>query len=227
MTKFLLSFLLVLGLVAGTRLSVVAQTPLDYFQLGQFLQSTTNSLSVSQYGRSSDIKAKLSEERRSLVKLGAPTPVLTSFDHMVNSFRDLPWSTSYASWTQTQKDAYSGSAMDWSTINAWLGTEDTSPRFYFWLGFQTNFIAKMAPSELNNWGYALADVQPGYKGALSDFAVFQSSYPVSLKTALPDVQAAIAAIAPYNGKTLTKDDVTALQAKASIIYADANGRIAQ
>jgi hypothetical protein len=227
MTKCTLSILSVFLLLVSTTASSFAQTPLEYFQLGQFLRSMSNTTSVTQYGKSSDIKAKLNEERRLLVKLGAPTAVLTTYDHMVNSFRDLPWGTSYSSWTQDQLNAYTNSGLDWTAVNAWLGSGDTQPHFYFWLGYDTYFLAYMGPQQLNAWGFALADVQTNYKIPLADFVSFSTSYPISLKTALPDVQAAITAIAAYGSKVPSKDDMTALQTQANIIYNDANGRIAQ
>src|SRR5271163_2162824 len=104
MTKCMLSILSVFCLLVAWPVSSYAQTPLEYFQIGQFFRTLGLSNTVQLYGKSSDIKAKLNEQRRELVKLNATPAVLTTYDHLINSFRDLPWGTSYTSWTKSQQD---------------------------------------------------------------------------------------------------------------------------
>jgi hypothetical protein len=220
--------LLALPLQAQTTAAAYTPTPLDYYKLGQFFQTTTNSMYLIGSSKNA-LRQKLSDERRELVKVGATQTVLNAYDKMVNIFSGLPFTTAWSTWTPAQQTAYTGSGMDWTVVNAWLPAGDSMPRFYFWLGYDTMFVAKTGPSELNSWGYTLASAQPGYTQPLSDFNAFATSYPNTFKTAIPSVQGAIQALAAYNGKTppAQADITSTLQVQAQVIYDAANGKISQ
>jgi hypothetical protein len=230
MNRRLPSFLFAAGLFLLPLLAP-AQTsppgPLDYYKLGQFFGTTANSIYLAAYPTRDALREKLANERANLVKLGATPAVLNSYDSEANVFSDLPFTTAWPSWTKDQQNSYINSSMDWSAVNTWLGGGDSTPHFYFWLGYQIQFLAKTGPSELNVWGYSLASVQSAYKTPLADFGTFATGFPGTFKTALPSIQNAITAIAAFNGKTPGASDITALQRQAQIIYDAANGKITQ
>jgi hypothetical protein len=180
------------------------------------------------YSGKATLRQKMAEERREMVMIGAPQNVLNAFDTLVNTYAGLPFKTAWSTWTKDQQNTYINAGMDWAAVNAWLGTGDVAPKFYFWLGYDTMAIAKTGPLEIGSWGYNLASTQATYPTSLGDFASFASAYPNTFKTAIPAVQSAIQALAAYNGKTLAQTDITgALQQQAQIIYDAANGKISQ
>lgn len=226
MKRCVLSVLAVVSLLT-VPVPIRAQTPLDFYKMGQFLEWTAFFNNLASIPKKSDLRAKLDVERQALVKLGAPAAVLTGYDHMVNAVVTLPFDTAYSSWTATQQSQFTGSGVDWNAIRTWFGTADTQPRFYFWLGSDTEYVVKDGPASVNSWGQTLDSQQASYKAILSDYAIFPTTDVASYKTAVPGIQAAITALGAYNGKTLAAADITAIQQAAQPIYDAANGKVAQ
>ena len=223
---FVLAVISMLAVPVFSRAQTTPITPLDYYKIGQFMESTTFYSDMSAFPKRSDMRAKMDVERRLLVKMGPTQDVLVGFDHMVNALTTLPFDTSYASWTQTQKDQFTNSSADFNAIRAWLGSGDTQPRFYFWLGSDTEYLAKGGPGIIAA-GNTLDSVQANYKSTINDYFTFPTSEPNSYKTALPAIQTAMAAIAAYNGKAIAATDVPVIQQQAQIIYDCANGKVSQ
>jgi hypothetical protein len=201
----------------------LAGTPRDYYKLGEFFQTTTN----SQYFETASmdlLQQKFARERQILVNLGGSQAVLADYDKVIGAFLQLPFTIPWPSWTQNQQNTFISTQIDWSTVNAWLPAGDTMPRFYFWLGFQTMFVVKTGPLDLNQWNYSLATVQGYYQGPLLDFKSFATIFPNSLKTTPSAVQQAIQALAAYYGKTPSTSDMAAMQAQGEVIYEAENGK---
>jgi hypothetical protein len=229
MKKSMLAVLAVLILpwVSENCRAQTAATPLDYYKLGQFLEWCTFFKNVASFPNKSEMRGKLDLERQVLLKMNAPAAVLNAYDHMVNALISLPFDTDYSSWTPTQQTQFANSSPDFNVFRTWLGTGDTTARFYYFLGSDTEYAVKDGPASLNSWGVSLANVQANYKPILTDYALFTNSYPNSFPTAVPAVQAAIKALAAYNGKTVSAADLAAVQQLAQPIYDAANGKISQ
>ena len=223
----ILAVLALLGLPGNCRAQGTPGTPLEYYKMGQFLEWCTFFRNVASFPNKTEMRGKFAAERQELVKLSAPTTVLNAYDHMVNALTTLPFDTDYSSWTPTQQTQFSTSSPDFSTIRTWLGNGDTAPRFYYFLGSDTEYAVKDGPALVNSWGQTLDSVQTTYKSVLSDYSFFATTYPISFKTAIPAVQTAITALAAYNGKTLAVADIAAIQQAAQPIYDAANGKVSQ
>ncbi len=218
MNRLIFSFLTAIGMLALV-LPVRAQAPrpFDYFDAGQFMEFTNNINNLKNFSPDG-IKAEFASGRQLFVNAGATPQVLASYDSIVKTNLGLPLSRNYSGWTQAQQDAWNKSEIDAGALDKWLGTNlDTKACFFFWLGNKTALMGKTVPSQFD-WGYDLASAQRLAKPGLQKFAQLAGSSSI-FQTLQPPVQAAVKAIASYNGKAneLSRPDITAIQKQASVI----------
>jgi hypothetical protein len=232
MPKSVLSVLLGACLLA-LPVHSLAQSPVDYFKAGQFIEFTNHDRYLRIYSKD-DLKAKFDDERLLFGKIGATPKVLASYDTLVSLIMPLPLDKDYNTWTQDQKDSWGKSTLDGNAVNDWLGASDTPPRFFYWLGYWTMYMAKSGPSNITDWGGTVGSVQQSYKTSLGYFVWFRDGNPTVFKTLLPEEQDAIKAIAKYNQKAIdplgvgvSKDDISAIQQQAAVIFnaAVGNGKL--
>jgi hypothetical protein len=227
MNKLLLSVIVgVILLALPLPAQAAAPAPRDYYKLGQFLGSTV-CVNAFQTASMDLLRQKLARERQVLVNLGANQAVMNDYDKMTNAYLQLPFTIPVSQWTQAQIIAWQNATMNWNDVNAWLPAGDCVQRFFFWLGYQTVFVVKIGPMELNLWGYGLASTQPYYKSPLTDFSAFAADFPNSIKTISPAEQQAIQALAAYNGRMPNASDIGAMQVQGEVIYEAENGKSSQ
>lgn len=224
MKKLFLSVLLAIGMLA-LALPVQAQVrhPFDYFNAGQFMEFSNNINNLKDFSPDG-IKAEFASGRQLFVNAGATPQVLASYDSIVKTDLGLPLFQNYSGWTQAQQDAWNKSEINSAALDKWLGTNLNSEAcFFFWLGNKTTLVGKTVPSEFD-WGYNLATAQGLAKPGLQKFAQFVGNGPAIFQTLQPPVQAAVKAIAGYNGKAnnLSRPDITAIQKQASVILLHAS-----
>jgi hypothetical protein len=221
----LISYVLPVIALLTLPLPARAQRPFQYFDAGQFMEFTNNINNLKDFSPDG-IKAEFASGRQLFVKAGATPEVLASYDSIVKTSLGLPLFRNYNNWTQAQQDAWNKSEMDSGALDNWLGTNlDAKACFFFWLGNKTALLGKTVPSEFD-WGYDLATAQGLAQPGLQKFVQFAENCPTIFQTLQPPVQAAIKAIANYNGKAanLSRTDITAIEKQAAVILLYATNR---
>jgi hypothetical protein len=204
---------------AGSGLS---PRPFDYFDAGQFMEFSNNINNLKNFSPDG-IRAEFVSGRQLFVNASATPQVLASYDSIVKTDLALPLFRNYSSWTQAQQDAWNKSEVDSRALDQWLGTNlDTKASFFFWLGNKTALLGKTVASQFD-WGNDLETAQGLAKPGLQKFTQLANS-PAIFQTLQAPVQAAVKAIASYNGKAnnLSRLDISAIQKQASVILLHAS-----
>jgi hypothetical protein len=203
-----------------------AQTPMDYFEFGKFMNQT-NYPEIWNNENPDEIPGTLRHGRDLLVTLRPPADLLASYDTFAAQLRTLPLTHRYNTWTQDQQNTWNNANLDFNLRDRWLGSPRSPAFFWFWLGFESDYCGQMNLDEVLDWGTNPNDIRTSVTEAVNHFAQLAKS-PL-LSQLAQDPAEAVQAIAALKGKLetsgngLEQQDLNTLQQQgAAILSANDN-----